>query len=225
VANNDSSLRERIFGNLGLKLLSLAIAVALYLTIANQPVTEVGLVIPLEYRNLPPGLEITSEQLAQVHVRVRGPADLVDRVSRTDITAYLDLHNATAGVHTFDLDRSGSVHAPYGLGVVDVWPAQVQLDLEKKISRELPVQVRLSGHVADAYMVAAVHVFPQKLLVVGPASRVEKMNTLLTDPIDLSGLTRTTTLVTQVYVTDPLARIAGESIAHVTIVVAPRSPK
>jgi hypothetical protein len=220
-----SSLGQVVFGNLPLKLLSLAIAIALYLAVANQPVTEVGLIIPLEYRNLPAGLEITSEQLAQVHVRVRGPADVVDRVSRTDVTAYLDLRGASPGQHSFDLERSGSVHAPYGLTVVDIWPAQVQLDLEKKSSRELPVHARLVGHVAAPFVVQSVRLVPDRAIVVGPQSRVARLDAVLTDPIDVSGLTRTTTLVTPLYATDPLTKLAGEGVAHVTVVVGPRSPR
>lgn len=202
--------------NLPLKLLSVVIATGLYLAISSQPITEVGLMVPLEYRNIPANLEITSLQAPQVHVRVRGPADEVRRASQTDIVAYIDLAGASAGSHTYDLDH-GAVRAPYGLSIVDLYPSQFRLNLEPRSSREVPVAVRLVGVPASGFRVTGYSITPGKVRIIGPESRVQQMASAVTDPVDVSGLSRDTTLSTRVFVPNAQVRLLSRNSVEVTV--------
>ena len=121
-------IRRVISHNWPLKLLSLIIAIVLYRGIAQQPIDEVGFIVPLQYRNVPPGEKVTSEQAPQVQVRLRGPDDRVRRISPVDISAALDLARMPPGRHSFDLTRD-VVRTPYGLDVVDVIPSRFTLTI------------------------------------------------------------------------------------------------
>lgn len=202
--------------NLPLKLLSLVIATGLYLAISSQPITEVGLMVPLEYRNIPPNLEITSSQAPQVHVRVRGPADEVRSASQTDIVAFIDLAGASAGSHTYDLDH-GAVRAPYGLSIVDLYPSQFRLSLEPRSIREVPVAVRLVGVPAAGYRVNGYSVVPDRVRMIGPTSSVQQIASAVTDPVDVSGLSRDTTLSTRVFVPNAQVRLLSRNTVEVTV--------
>lgn len=209
--------------NLPLKLLSLLIATGLYLAISSQPVTEVGLMVPLEYRNIPPSLEITSLQAPQVHVRVRGPADEVRRASQTDIVAFIDLAGASSGSHTYDLGH-GAVRAPYGLSIVDVYPSQFHLNLEPRSMREVPVAVRLVGVPAAGYRVNGFSVAPDTVRIIGPRSSVLQIASVVTDPIDVSGLSRDTTLSTRVFVTNSQVRLLSRNTVDVAVHIERQPP-
>ena len=50
-----------ITNNWHLKIVSLVLAVMLWMAVANQASSEIGLEVPLEYRNIPRQLEITLE--------------------------------------------------------------------------------------------------------------------------------------------------------------------
>jgi hypothetical protein len=70
------------FRHLGLKALSLGIAVLLWMVIAGDQTVERGLRVPLELQQFPPGLELQAEPPALVDVRVRGSSDTLSRVGR-----------------------------------------------------------------------------------------------------------------------------------------------
>ena len=66
-------LRRHVLHNFGLKLLSLALAVALWLAVTRDPVAEVAVDVPIEFHNIPQNLEISSENVprAQIGCAVR----------------------------------------------------------------------------------------------------------------------------------------------------------
>ena len=59
--------------NFGIKLLSLALAVGLWLAVASDPSAEVAVDVPIVFRNIPENLEISSENVPRSQIRVRGP--------------------------------------------------------------------------------------------------------------------------------------------------------
>ena len=55
-----------LFRHLGLKLLSFALAVLLWLLVAGQKEAERSLRVPLEFQNVPPSLEMIGDPTAFV---------------------------------------------------------------------------------------------------------------------------------------------------------------
>ena len=93
-------LRRYVFQNLGLKLLSLVIAVLLWMAVAREPMAEVVVTVPIEFHNAPDNLDISSESIPQVEVRERGPADVVHNLGPAEVHAIVDLRSTTPGEHT-----------------------------------------------------------------------------------------------------------------------------
>ena len=60
------------FRNVGLKFLSICIATLLWLVVAGDRVVERALRVPVEFQNLPQGLEIVGDPPETVDVRLRG---------------------------------------------------------------------------------------------------------------------------------------------------------
>ncbi len=130
-------IRRLVTHNWPLKLLSLIISIVLYRGIAHQPIDEVGVIVPLQYRNVPPGEKVASEQPPQLQVRLRGPDDRVRRLSSADISAALDLAHVPPGRHSFDLNRD-VVQTPYGLDLVDVIPNRFTLTITPASVSQVP---------------------------------------------------------------------------------------
>ena len=59
-----------VFRHIGLKLLSLALALLLWSLVAGQKEAERSLRVPLEFQNMPPSLEMIGEPPSSVDVRV-----------------------------------------------------------------------------------------------------------------------------------------------------------
>jgi YbbR domain-containing protein len=125
------SLFKRVFiQNLGLKVISVLLAIGLWFTVARSPVAEVEINVPIVFQRVPEKLEIQSLNVAEAQIRVRGPERLVSRLRSTDLSAHVDLATVVAGSRTFDLTPE-SVRVPEGLEVVQVHPAHVTVIMEK----------------------------------------------------------------------------------------------
>jgi len=118
------------FQHLGLKALSLALAVILWMMVAGEETVDRGLRVPLEMQQFPAGLQIRGETPSTVDVRVRGTSGLLSRLAPGDVVAVLDVGDAKAGRRQFQLtpDR---VRVPFGVEVVQVTPETVAMDFER----------------------------------------------------------------------------------------------
>src|SRR5690242_7208890 len=123
-------LRRHVIHNIGLKLISLVLAVALWLAVARDPVDEVPIEIPIEFHRMPENLEISSENIPKAQILLCGPERLIHRLQPTDVHAEIDLgHINAAGERTFDLS-SHPIQKPHDLDVVQVIPSQFQLEFD-----------------------------------------------------------------------------------------------
>ena len=89
--------RRHVLHNFGIKLLSLALAVGLWLAVTRDPVAEVAVEVPIEFRNIPENLEISTENIPRAQIRVRGPQRIVRRLQPADIYAEIELEWDEAG--------------------------------------------------------------------------------------------------------------------------------
>jgi len=103
--------QRHVLHNFGLKLLSLALAVALWLAVARDPVAEVALDVPIEFHNIPENLEISTENIPRAQIRVRGPQRVVRHLQPADVTVDIELSGMKAGERTFDLTAE-QIHPP-----------------------------------------------------------------------------------------------------------------
>ena len=71
--------------NVGWKLLSLAAAFFIWVNIASEPELATILSAPVEYKNYPKDLEISSTIVDTVNVEARGPSGLVNYFSRFQV--------------------------------------------------------------------------------------------------------------------------------------------
>src|SRR5436305_9388556 len=91
------------FRHFGLKVLSLGLAILLWMAVAGEETVERGLRVPLELQQVPAGLELTGEVPTAVDVRVRGASGTLSRVAAGDVVAVVDLRTARAGRRLFPL--------------------------------------------------------------------------------------------------------------------------
>jgi len=121
-------LRRFFTENLALKLLALFLAVAIWSAVGGDVSTEILMPVPVEFRNVPPGLRYQAEP-ARVELRVRGPRWMVRQAQVTDFSMPVDLAAMTeSGERLVALDRR-NVEAPGSLEIMDITPSQLKLTL------------------------------------------------------------------------------------------------
>jgi YbbR domain-containing protein len=205
-----------IFRNFWWKLLALAVAVAFWALVASEPELETFARVPLEFRNLPDDLEISSNVVDTVNVEVRGPArELGSLASGNRPAVVLDMADVTPGQHTFPI-TGPAVVLPRGMRLVRAMPGQVRMDFERRGSRDVPVRVRFTGTPAG-YQVADFSVAPKQVRLTGPESRVGRVSEAVTDPVDLSPVVGTAEFHVNTFVEDAFVRFQSSPQVVVTV--------
>jgi YbbR domain-containing protein len=206
----------RAFRHLGLKVLSLMLAVLLWFMVAGQKDAERSLRIPLEFQNIPEQLELTEEPPSFVDVRLRGPSGSLGQVRAGDIVAVLDLATARAGRRLFHLTPE-QVSAPAGLRVIHVLPATIGLTFETSSSKTVPVVPVIEGEPATGYVVGRVTATPAMAHIVGPESALQRLTEATTEPIVINGQRSRVRERVNVAVADDAVRLRSAQTALVTI--------
>jgi hypothetical protein len=211
-------LRRYVAYNFGLKLLSLALAVGLWLGLAKDPVTEIALDIPIEFHGLPDNMVVSSPDVYQAHIWLRGPERLIHRLSPSDVHAEMSVSAIRPGQHIFDLSAQ-NIHEPTGIEVVQVVPSQFHLEFDERVSRRVPVQPRVVGAPAPGYQLSRVVTVPETVAISGPKKHVEAVEAATTDPIDITGTMDHASFGRHAFVGDPLIQVLESDPLRITVMM------
>ena len=204
------------FRHLGLKIISVVIALFLWLVVSAEQVVERAIRIPLEYANLPAPLELVGSPPAVVDVRLRGSSGALSRVGAGDLVAVLDVRTARAGERLFHLTPA-DVRSPFGVEVVQVAPASVSMAFEPSASKVVPVVPSVDGDPAAGFRVGAVTSEPATVEVVGPASALGTLSEAITEPVSVAGASASVSETVNVGVGNQALRLRGVKTARVTV--------
>ena len=213
-------MRYNPFRNLGLKVLAVALATLLWLTVAGEHVVERTLRVPLEFRNVPHALEIVGNAPDTIDVRVRGSSAVLTRLQPGEIVAVLDVSGARTGSRLFHI-RADEVRAPFGVEVAQVVPSTLALDLEKSARRRVPVNAATDGQPAPGFVVGKKTVEPATVEVIGPDSRVRQVAEATTEPVSIKDARTLVRDTVTIGVIDSSVRLTEPQTAQVAIEIWP----
>ncbi len=197
-----------LFHDIGWKLLSLAIAVLLWVLVASEPEISTFVTVPVQFKNMPEGLEVSSDIVESVNLELRGPSgELRNFQDSRPYSVVLDMSRVVAGERTFSID-DGDFRLPRGIRVVRAFPSQLRFDFERRAAATVPVQVRF-GSPHEGYDVAGFQVSPATLRIVGPESHVNRIKAVATDPIDLGPVVGSAQFHVSAFVDDAHVRFAS----------------
>jgi len=210
----------RPFANLPLKVLSLLVAVVLWLAVSGQSQVERNIRVPLEYQNVPVGMEIVGDPPGSVDVRLRGSSGNLARVVQGDIVAALDLRNARQGTRIFNLHAS-EVRVPFGVQVVQVTPPTVSLEFEFSGQKVVPVSPVIEGEPESGFVVGRITTSPSTVQVLGPVGRLEALREATTEPVNVDGARASVLDRVTIGVEDTSVRLREPQVAVVNVEILP----
>jgi len=199
-------MRSFFTQNIGWKLLSLAAAVLLWIYVTAEPEVATFMSVHVDYKNLSPAVEITSDPVETVYLEVRGPSEALrqpDAARRSAVI--LDMAAIEPGSHTFTIDR-GDVRLPRGVEFLRAIPGQIRMNFESSATRTVPVSVHISGGLPPDLQVSEAVAEPSALAITGPASRVARIAAVETDPLVPKPEPGTNRYQVEAFVSDPHVR-------------------
>ncbi len=183
-------LARRLRHNLGLKLLSLALALLLWSFVHGAKVIEREHRIPIRYVGLADSLLFMETPPQEMRVLVSGPAQ--ELILRLDLlggaSARIDLTAATASLDRL-VPSLSDIEAPANerVAVVRVLePSVIALRLARRIERELPVRLQVDDDPKRTTCLADTpRVEPQRARCIGPEPVLQAMQAIATQPLVL----------------------------------------
>jgi YbbR domain-containing protein len=170
-----------------LKLLSLAIALVLWLVVTghNEPVTA-HVNVQLNFIR-PQALEISNDPPRTVDVMLTGSRNKLDDLTALDLVATVDISDQQRGERVLRLADKAQISLPQGVKVDGFQPSVISISLEPIIERQVAIEAKLEGKPADGYQVYGVRPSKASVLVRGPESRVLALEKVMTESIWLAG--------------------------------------
>ncbi|HZI60750.1 MAG TPA: CdaR family protein [Pyrinomonadaceae bacterium] len=180
-------VRKIFLEDWGVKLLSLAIALVLWLVVTgqNEPVTA-HVNVQLNYIR-PQTLEISNDPPRTVDVTLTGSRNKLDDLTALDLVATVDISDQQPGERVLRLADKAKISLPQGVKVDGFQPSAIPIRLEQIIERQIAVEPKLEGKPAEGYQVYGVRPSKAAVTVRGPESRVNALQKLETESIWLSG--------------------------------------
>lgn len=198
-------LRRNVTG----KGAALAVAFVLWLFVnAGKRETQV-LQFPIEFRNTPPNsVLVTRERVDTVTVKLNGPGALLASLDSRRAPIMIDLVDVQLGAEARIKIRDELIRVPRGVRIIDIEPSRIPIRLEEIRRATVPVRLTRAGETADGFKVTTVKLNPANVVVTGPASTVEALQVVETEPLDLNGANGP--------IQRPIALVRGEHLLSVT---------
>lgn len=165
-----------LWDNLSTMILSVVLSVAVWVAAVNaDDPTEVRPIpspVSIKYVNLPDGLILVGEPPSEGSVVVRAPRSVWDRLTGQDIHLTVDLSGVSAGPHQLTVVPSVDVQPAQ---VASFEPLGVRVNLERSLTREVPILVDVIGEPALGFRASTPSFTPVTATVSGPASTVDQV--------------------------------------------------
>ncbi|MBI4851874.1 MAG: hypothetical protein HY819_08775 [Acidobacteria bacterium] len=180
-------LRQYFYEDKSLTLISLIIAIVLWGAVSKQEtISNTFLGVPIDYVDLPPGLEIANDDFARAaDIRIKGPKDTIESLRSDLLAVKINLSTTKPGERVITLTNS-DVIIPPNVEIVSLEPQRTRLTIEPIIERQVKVIARFTGKIPEDYESTAVSVNPSTVTIRGPETRVKNIDEVTTETISLS---------------------------------------
>ncbi|GAB4363806.1 MAG: CdaR family protein [Spirochaetales bacterium] len=196
---------ERLVAEWPAKALSLAAAILLFLFHNYSTLSERFVNVPLR-AVFAEGFTAAQPIPGRVRVSVRGKEKNLATFSEGDIEAIADFTPFTKeGTYRVPIQirRKSGVEDP-NLMEFRVEPIELVIPIEEKAQKRIEVFPKFKGSLLPGYELVQYYVIPSLVLVEGPRSRIQSVDSVFTEEIDLTGKKENFTLEVQIQDQDPL---------------------
>ena len=172
----------------GLRFLALGLAVLAWFLatgVRRESSTETTFVEPfINYTTAESMMLLQSVEKARI--RLRGTSSQIQDLNPFQVSVGVDLRDAETGAHEVTLTQRHVIR-PEGLEVDSIEPQSFVVELDRVVQQIRPVEPNLVGEPAAGAVVLDSEVRPPQVLISGPESLVDDLQTLYTGEVSLDG--------------------------------------
>ncbi len=206
---------ERILENWPAKIISLAVALVLFLFYRIVNLEERFFNVPLSIE-VPENFTVSGKYPRSVRITLRGREEEIFHILEEDIIASADLSGyANEGEYKVPvrIDKKNTAVREESIEVT-VEPSEVAVALERTMRKSLDVLPSVSGYPAKGYELSQYFITPSTVELKGPASNVGELERVLTEEINIDGKTETFTVRIPLDLDEEVSVISGEKVVE-----------
>ena len=174
-----------------LKILSIVIAVTLWVVVFGSRTIEITKDVPFE-------VELSDDQILvdpvpeKIQFHLVGPKAFIRNITtRIEDPIRANVRDLKTGVFTHRI-YSDAIKLPMGVKVQSITPNVIQLKVEELKKRMVSVKLESTGEVPAGLKVLRTEILPAQIRIKGPKNRINGLNTITTLPVDFSNIHETT---------------------------------
>ena len=163
-------------------LLAFAMALFCWYLVTGREKVDTWMTMRVEMTGAPEGLYIKNGMVGAVDVLVRGPKGVARKIEESQLVYNLNLGKIAPGRNIIVFDAK-NVPLPKVYEVVEIRPSRLELDVEQRASKMVPVKLVLRSGAPEGYSMFGARVVPDSVRVTGPAAKLEKITEIRTQPV------------------------------------------
>jgi YbbR domain-containing protein len=171
----------------GVLVLALAISVFIWAVAQGTSSVQQSFDVEVELVGVEESLVVTDQSSDSINVRLRGSRASLRNLDTTQLKYRVDARGGKPGVAVYEVDVE-TINHPTGTTFVGYSPAELQVRFEKRGRKAVNVRAEVQGTPAPGFHVAGVAIEPAKIWLEGARSQVMRLNEVVTEVIDISGL-------------------------------------
>ena len=185
-------IRKWLLKNIDIKLLSLFLAVILWVYVASgeNPIIENYIDVSLGVSNLKDNLVI-KEIPENISIGIKGSKNMLSNLSSDKITGIINLSEINeSGIYKIKVETD----APQRVEIIKVIPSEIKVEVEKISTKTMEIAYSLIGVPEKGYSLAGAPEFKNsKIKATGAQSKLDLIKQIVC-PIDISGISEDTVL-------------------------------
>lgn len=212
-------LRGALVDNAGLKLLSLILALTVYLLVNTDDTRDITARVRVAYL-LPADKAPVAELVDEVEVRIRGPWRRIKRFDEREIDRIdLDLTNVQSGEVAISPDR---IHLPRGLELLSISPKVIRVAFEDKVTAVVDVEPTIAGRPLHGFTAPRdqVRLDPREVKVRGAVGVIRALQSVRTQEIRIDGASEAVEQNVQLVPPDGV-ELVDDDVVSVTVPIEP----
>jgi YbbR domain-containing protein len=177
-------LRSAMFDNVGLKFLSIVLAVTVFLLVNTDKDREITARVGVSY-TLPEDKVLVSDRIDEVRVTIKGAWRRLRKFDEREVERInLDLRHAPSGELGISNDM---IHLPSGVTITSINPRSIHVAFDKRVEKVVEVTPAITGRPQHGYIVAEVKPVPATIKLRGGESMLAALTAIRTHEINLEG--------------------------------------
>lgn len=172
--------------NLHLRILSLVIAILLWLSLMSGEYQEFSVYTPVRLKNNMQGEFVAVTSDSHINVFAKAPQGIIRNLDYNSVNIEVDVASLGFG-DTYHRLSSSEIRLPAGLELVRIEPEGINITVDKLVKKSIKVVPTFIGDPHAGFLVGNVTVYPEYIEIQGAANKLSPISSIETKPVNLSG--------------------------------------